>query len=170
MLRALYLKYKKSTGHFMKFMAVGVINFFVDYGVFFLLTNVFAMMIAPANIISYTCGVINSFLLNRHWTFKIRHSFFSTHFLKFIFVNLISLGFNTLAVWILVKLYSFNAGLFGMENFFAKLIATVFSFTVNFAGNKLLVFSEEQEEANIGSKITPKKPICNKNKMDKYNK
>ena len=142
MLRALSKKHKRNIGYFLKFQVVGIINFFVDYGVFFLLTSVLSMMTALANIISYSCGIINSFLWNRYWTFKIRHSFFSLHFLKFVFVNLISLGVNTVAVWILVELYAFNAGLFGMENFFAKLIATVFSFTVNFAGNKLLVFSE----------------------------
>ena len=51
------------------------------------------------------------------------------------FVNLVSLGVNTLAVYILGELY-------GLPNFWAKLIATAFSFIVNFAGNKLLVFRE----------------------------
>jgi putative flippase GtrA len=58
----------------------------------------------------------------------------SADFMKFIFVNLVSLGVNTLAVHILGDLY-------GLPNIIAKLIATVFSFTVNFAGNKLLVFN-----------------------------
>jgi len=105
---------------------------------------VFGMLLAPANVISYTCGVINSFLLNRYWTFKIKHKFVSTHFVKFVFVNLVSLGVNTLAVWVLVEMYGFTLGIFGIENFYAKLIATVFSFTVNFAGNKLLVFREDK--------------------------
>jgi putative flippase GtrA len=130
-----------------KFQAVSVINFIVDYGAFFVLTAMLGMMTALANVISYTLGIINSFLWNRYWTFRIRHSFISVHFLKFIFVNLISLGVNTLAVWILVELYHFNVGLFGLENFFAKLVATVFSFTVNFAGNKLVVFYDGSEQS-----------------------
>ena len=152
MLKAFLQKHRKHLVHFGKFQVVSCINFVVDYGIFFLLTSVLSMMTAPANIISYTCGIINSFLWNRYWTFKIRHSFLSRHFAKFVFVNLVSLGINTLAVWILVELYQFNVGLLGLENFFAKLIATIFSFTVNFAGNKLLVFPEES--ANGGRDAT----------------
>lgn len=136
MLKGLYQKYKQTIWHFVKFVIVGAINFFVDIGVLALLNQVLGMWLIPANIISYTCGVINSFLLNRYWTFKIRHSFFSVHFAKFVFINLISLGINTLAVAVLKDLYHFDLTI-------AKLIATVFSFTVNFAGNKLLVFKDD---------------------------
>lgn len=145
-------KNKRIAGQFGKFMAVGVVNFLVDFGVFKLLSVVFGVPVVISNIISYTCGVINSFLVNRYWTFKIKHKFVSVHFLKFVFVNLISLGVNTLAVWVLVDMYSFNSGLFGIENLYAKLIATVFSFTVNFAGNKLLVFREEKAEKKSSEK------------------
>ena len=143
-MKAFLVKHKKATLQFGKFLVVGAINFLVDFGIFKLLTVVFGMLIVPANIISYTTGVLNSFLLNRYWTFRIKHKFVSVHFVKFVFVNLVSLGVNILAVWVLIDLYQFNDGLFGVQNLYAKLIATVFSFTVNFAGNKLLVFRENQ--------------------------
>jgi len=151
--KELFRKYKKSIGHFIKFQAVGVINFFVDYGVLSLLNLVLGWPLVLSNVVSYTCGVVNSFFWNRFWTFKMKLKFFSTYsirlpkrtihpvflsadFMKFIFVNLVSLGVNTLAVYILGDLY-------GLPNIIAKLIATVFSFTVNFAGNKLLVFKDK---------------------------
>ena len=140
----LWNKNRKNAGQFGKFMVVGVINFLVDFGIFKLLSVVFGVPVVISNIVSYTCGVLNSFFINRYWTFKIKHKFISIHFVKFVFVNLISLGVNTLAIWVLVSLYHFNSGLFGIENMYAKLIATVFSFTVNFAGNKLLVFREDK--------------------------
>ncbi|MBT3318526.1 MAG: GtrA family protein [Clostridia bacterium] len=143
-MRAFFIKHKKSTLQFGKFIVVGAINFLVDFGIFKLLTVVFGMLVAPANVISYTSGVVNSFLLNRYWTFKIKHKFVSVHFVKFVFVNLVSLGVNTLAVWVLVELYRFSDGFFGVQNLYAKLIATVFSFTVNFAGNKFLVFKDDK--------------------------
>ena len=153
MLKKLYQKNKTGILHFAKFQVVGVINFFVDYGVLSLLNLALGVPVVIANTISYSCGVINSFVLNRYWTFKIRHRFFSVytvrlgeraihirffsvHFLRFIFVNLISLGVNTLAVYILADLYS-------LPNIAAKIIAAAFSFTINFAGNKLLVFRAE---------------------------
>lgn len=144
----------------LKFMVVGVANFCVDAGIGYLLNQVLGVPIVIANTISYTCGVINSFLLNMFWTFKIRlrffHKydikpgrvfkkgfriwFFSVPFLKFIFVNLVSLGVNTLAMYILVDLYK-------IIYIVSKLLATVFSFTVNFAGSKILVFKAEKPEA-----------------------
>ncbi len=158
MLKEVFKNNKKNIGHFVKFLCVGIVNFLVDYGVLTLLNSVFGCPLVLSNIISYTCGVTNSFLLNRYWTFKKKLKFFSAYsinlgrrvdkartihpvflsvdFIKFLFVNLVSLGVNTLAVYILGDLY-------GLPNIIAKLIATVFSFTVNFAGNKLLVFRDE---------------------------
>lgn len=152
-MKELFQKYKKGIVHFIKFQAVGVINFFVDYGVLSLLNLVLGWPLVLSNVISYTCGVVNSFVWNRYWTFKMKLKFTSVYsirlskrtihpvflsadFMKFIFVNLVSLGVNTLAVYILGDLY-------GLPNIIAKLIATVFSFTVNFAGNKLLVFKDK---------------------------
>ncbi len=148
----LYQKYKKSIFHFIKFMAVGVVNFLVDLGVLTLLHSVIGIPVVPSNIVSYSCGVVNSYILNRYWTFKIKLKFFAVYtlksgasihflsaaFLKFIFVNLISLGVNTLAMYILVDLYSLNPTL-------SKVAATAFSFVVNFAGSKLLVFRESDD-------------------------
>lgn len=135
-IKELYQKYKKGFWHFVKFQCVGVVNFFVDLGVFTLLHTVIGVNAVPSNIVSYSCGVINSFVLNRYWTFKVKLKFFSLDFLKFIFVNLVSLGVNTLAIYILVDLYNLNPTL-------SKVIATAFSFTINFAGNKLLVFRDK---------------------------
>ncbi len=157
-MRKLYHKYRKNFWHFVKFICVGALNFAVDFGILSLLNVVLGWPLVISNVISYTCGVVNSFIFNRFWTFKMKLRFFtkytvtrslrgdaqsrtrriwflSTDFLKFVFVNLVSLGVNTLAVYILGELY-------GLPNFWAKLIATAFSFIVNFAGNKLLVFRE----------------------------
>lgn len=140
-------------------MAVGVINFCVDAGIGYLLNQVLGVPIVLANSVSYSCGVINSFVLNMFWTFKIRLTFFqkyyikpgrifrkglrfgflSVAFIKFIFVNLVSLGINTLTMYILVDLY-------GIDYLPSKILATAFSFVVNFAGSKLLVFREEDRK------------------------
>ncbi len=152
-MKELYHKYKKGFWHFVKFQCVGVLNFLVDFGVLTLLNVVVGWPLVVSNIISYTCGVVNSFVFNRFWTFKMKLKFFTAYtvvtssrtirlwflsvdFMKFVFVNLISLGVNTLAVYILGDLYD-------LPNIWAKLVATAFSFTVNFAGNKLLVFREQ---------------------------
>lgn len=159
----LFSKHKKSIFHFLKFTVVGIVNFGVDFGILTLLSKGLGFPVPLANTISYSCGVINSFLLNKYWTFKInlkffsvytikpgkvfkkgaRIKFFSPHFIKFIFVNILSLGINTLTMYILVDLYRLNV----FNNIIAKAIATLFSFVVNFAGNKLLVFREDSRAA-----------------------
>ena len=164
-------KQKKHIVHFIKFAVVGTTNFCLDFLILTLLSKgltwpfVFHGLGWPvviANTISYTCGIINSFILNRYWTFQIKLKFFSTYtvkpgsvftngarirffsvpFLKFIFVNLVSLGVNTLTMFILVDLY-------GLDNLPAKIIAAGISFIVNFAGSKLLVFREDGQAQNM---------------------
>ncbi len=160
-MKEIYQKYKKGFWHFVKFQCVGVVNFIVDYGVLTLLNTVLGWPVGIANTISYSCGIVNSFLLNRYWTFKIRLKFFSDYslgigqkklrikflskdFMKFIAINVLGWGVNTLTMIILVNGYSLTAKSLGLfENFIPKLIATVFSFTINFAGSKLLVFKED---------------------------
>jgi len=121
---------------FIKFMLVGVLNFLVDLGILLLLNKVLGLYSVYANIISYSCGVINSYFFNRMWTFKTRLKYLSKDFLKFIFVNILSLGVSTLAIYILVERFM-------MPLWIGKVISTFFSFTVNFAGNKLLVFKDK---------------------------
>jgi putative flippase GtrA len=160
-MKGLYQKYKKGFWHFVKFQCVGVVNFVVDFGVLTLLNGVLGWPVGISNTISYSCGIVNSFLLNRYWTFKIRLKFFSEYtlnigqrkvrlkflsvdFMKFIAINVLGWGVNTLTMIILVNGYSLTAkGLGLFENFVPKLIATAFSFTINFAGSKLLVFRED---------------------------
>lgn len=117
---------------------VGCLNFLVDLGVFLFLNEVVGLYSVYANIISYSCGVINSYFFNRMWTFKTKLKYLSIDFLKFIFVNLLSLGVSTLAVYILVERFMIAAWL-------GKVLSTFFSFTVNFAGNKLLVFKDKKK-------------------------
>jgi putative flippase GtrA len=148
-IKALYQKYRKGFWHFVKFQCVGVVNFFVDLGVFTLLHTVIGFYAVPSNIVSYSCGIVNSFILNRYWTFKIKLKFFSIDFLKFLLVNLVSLGINTLAIYVLVDLYNLDPTL-------SKVIATAFSFTVNFAGNKLLVFREDKQKKQAEPVEEPK--------------
>jgi putative flippase GtrA len=54
----------------LKFGVVGVSNTAVDFILYVLLTTSFSLWPVVSNIASYTGGVINSFVLNRVWTFS----------------------------------------------------------------------------------------------------
>lgn len=124
------IKSKNGLVQFIKFNLVGVVNTLVDFAVFTLLTflGVYYMV---AQVISYSCGVVNSFIMNKYWTFGVKSTPQGLEVIKFIIVNIISLGVS------LAILYPLKPHL-GV--FYAKIIATIFSMTVNFIGNKLWVF------------------------------
>lgn len=116
-----------------KFSLVGVLNTGIDFGVFMLLVRVVMIDSIISNVISYSCGVINSYFFNRAWTFKVKRKLGFAEFIKFAIVNLISLGISTLV------LYYFE-DVIGIHVYLSKLIAILFSMAVNFIGSKLMVF------------------------------
>jgi len=118
-----------------KFGLVGLLNTAVDFGVFAFLTVVFRLDSIISHVISYSCGVINSFYFNRIWTFQKKGGGYSVEFIKFLIVNLISLGTSTLVLNSLET----QAGL---SPYIAKIGAVICSMAINFAGSKFVVFKD----------------------------
>ena len=116
---------------FLKFCLVGVVNTGVDFTVFTVLTNL-GVLLLVAQSISYTCGVLNSFLLNRIWTFRggVQSA---RSFLRFLVLNL-----GTLAVTYGLLIYFHNHFVWSL--LVSKLLATGVSLVINFTGSRLLVF------------------------------
>lgn len=116
---------------FLKFCLVGAVNTGVDFTVFTLLSH-WGVLLLVAQAISYTCGVLNSFLLNRTWTFRGRmHS--PSPFFRFAVLNL---GTLIITYGLLVYLHNHFFG----SILVSKLLATGVSLVLNFAGSRLLVF------------------------------
>jgi len=83
-----------------KFALVGVANTLLDLAIFALLVNFAEWVPARANIVSYGCGLLNSFMLNRQWTFAYKGGRSpAVQFARFALVNLGALGLSTLVVW-----------------------------------------------------------------------
>lgn len=66
-----------------KYGLVGVINTFITGIIMLTLMNVFSVSLRLSNIIGYAAGFINSFILNKTWTFKAGQSSTLQQFLKF---------------------------------------------------------------------------------------
>jgi putative flippase GtrA len=130
-MKQLFARHHHSIGEFIKFTFVGVLNTGVDVAIFFLLTWLGIQYVA-AQIVSYSCGAANSYLLNKFWTFRACGLSYS-EIVRFVVVNLASLG---ISVAVLSLLHD-RAG-FGLAA--AKGIATVCALMANFLGNKLWVF------------------------------
>lgn len=129
---SLYRKYVS----LIRFGIVGVINTGVDFGVFTLYSTVFAGDPLIGQVLGYSAGFANSFIMNKLWTFESNKSKISTRIqlLKFAAVNLISLCLS-LAVLSLLN------GYLGMNKYFAKVIATGVTQIVNYIGYKIWVFN-----------------------------
>jgi len=108
-------------------------NTAVDFGVFMILNRYLGLVYAMSQVISYSCGMVNSYFLNKFWTFQKREGFTAIEVTKFILVNLSSLGISLLVLYILQSKWSW-------EVLPSKVLATGFSVGVNFLGNKFWVF------------------------------
>lgn len=123
---------------FLKFNAVGLLNTAVDYLVFALLTQAFNLADTPAKLISYSCGILNSYVLNSAWTFKLERKRTLAEVLGFILVNVISLGAALIVLYLCRELLNIE------EALFRNLLATPVSMLINFFGNKLFVFRSKE--------------------------
>lgn len=130
-MRQLLARHHHSIGEFVKFALVGVLNTGIDVAAFFLLTWMGVPYVA-AQVVSYSSGAANSYLLNKLWTFRSCGLSYA-EIVRFVIVNLVSLGISVVS---LTFLYD-TAGL-GLAS--AKGGATVCALAANFLGNKLWVF------------------------------
>lgn len=121
---------------FIKFNAVGLINTAVDFAVYELLI-LLGLHYVPAQILSYICGMANSYLLNSRWTFRDKND--STgRIAAFIAVNLVALGVSIGVQTLVLHLISPSETV-------AKLISLPFSLGVNFIGNRLFIFNKKDQ-------------------------
>jgi len=117
-----------------KFAIVGLMNTGIDLGLYFLLTN-HVTALAEASVlakgISYAAGVVNSYLWNRSWTFKVEEGSWRT-FVPFALTSLIGLTVNAAVLW--------AALLLSVPETLALLIATGSALIWNFFISKRWIF------------------------------
>ncbi|BCP53933.1 putative membrane protein YngA [Kaistia sp. 32K] len=112
----------------LRFAAVGVVTTLLDIAVFTGLTAAGAPP-APANLVSYSCGIVVSYTLNRSWTFEVGHS--PMQALKFGASTLTGLLISTVLVAALATL---------MPAPFAKVLSVPVVFCWNYFTARLWVF------------------------------
>lgn len=125
---------KKLLGfRFVRFCVTGGLNTLVDFVVFFLLTSSLNWPVIPSQVLSYSAGILNSYCINRRWTFQTRNRFFSREMLLFIGVNLAVLGVSVLSMWVLTSRI-------GLGVLLSKLCTTALTMVLGFILNRLVVF------------------------------
>ncbi len=122
-------------GHpFARFLVVGCANFVVSFAAFYASYQHLPLLDssgrgAVANVLAYCAGLVNSFILNRLWTFRAEGRV-AVHALKFGLLNAATLvgstaivlvlvdraGLPPLAVWLPLTLAILAAHYFGMKH------------------------------------------------------
>ena len=115
------------------FGSVGIVNSLIDYVIFIVLTTI---GISPliANVISFSCGATNSYLINRSVTFRVSANHSLPTIIRFMGVTMIGLAISQLTLWAGIKA-DLNAAQ-------SKVISIVATFLISFTLTKLFVFEE----------------------------
>lgn len=123
---------------FLKFSIVGGLNTLISLCIFYILNKVLGINHLVGSAIGYICGMLNSYILNKKWTFKDSNGRTLLQLVKFSLVNVISLGVNLFAMHILVHSLS-------LDTMISQIFATGFSTISNYMGSKIFVFHYPKE-------------------------
>src|SRR5438477_13025096 len=124
---------------FVKFGIVGVSNTLLTFAVYTLLLKVFGVWYLAASAIGFAVGTINSFLLNRRWTFR-GHVGDALTPVRWMIVQCTGLGINLG----LLYLFAHNARL---DKLLAQVLATAVVTVSTFAANRAWTFRSAQPVA-----------------------
>ncbi len=134
---------------FSKFIIVGGVNTGIDVVILRILVGVTGIVggggIVVLNAISFSVAVVNSYFMNKLWTFedKTRTEKEPFKFSQFFIVSLIGISINSGVVYVIT---TFTQPILGISEanwvVVAKLFATGFSLVWNFIGYKLFVFKK----------------------------
>ncbi|MBI5017576.1 MAG: GtrA family protein [Deltaproteobacteria bacterium] len=128
---ARWARVRDSVRELVTFATVGVLNTGVDVAVFFGLTSL-GVPYLGAQVVSYSCGAGNSYVLNKFWTFRTGGLSWG-EMLRFTAANLASLGISLACLRTL-----HGSGGTGLA--VAKIGATGCALAANFLASKLWVF------------------------------
>ncbi len=130
------IKDKNEYIRIIKYAMVGVVNTLIDWGVYFVMTTFLSADPVLANVVGYATGTLASFMGNKFFTFKAKNTKTGVEFLKFIVVNLLSLGASTLALSLLISSLEIN-------KYIAKIISSFVSMAINYIGSRFFVFDKK---------------------------
>ena len=118
---------------FLKFGIVGVVGIFIDFFFTWLCKEKLHFNKYVANSTGFTIAVINNFLLNRYWTFKLNHQTFSDQFFQFAAICILGLIINNILLYFLNRYIKWNF-------YLLKLLVIGIVFFWNFFMNKMITF------------------------------
>jgi putative flippase GtrA len=126
------------------FGLVGVSNTLIDIGVTtilsWLLSATSGFLLGAVNVVGFSAAVVNSYILNKRWTFKHETKTTRGEFTKFFLISLGGLVINTTVVVYGERLLLELLEIPVLRVLISKVLATIFTLGWNYVGYKLFVF------------------------------
>ena len=121
---------------FLRYGIVGCTGLIVDMGIFYMLHEMFEVNYIITNIISSTFGVINNFILNSLFTFKVKDKLFQ-RFVSFYLIALVGMALSSGLLVLMIDGFK-------MESMISKMISVLIVAVIQYFLNKKLTFSEHR--------------------------
>lgn len=119
----------------LKFCVTGGLNTVIDLAVTIVLNSLLHVNINLAKPIGYICGMVNSFVMNKKWTFKTKDSATKKELVKFVLVNVCMLGLSLLLINIFKSTLQIGDA-------FANILSTGIVMVINFLVSNFWVFKK----------------------------
>lgn len=117
---------KKLIEQILKFGLVGILAFFIDYGLMIFCTEVLDIYYLWSSLISFTVSVIFNYIMSVKWVFNVDNGKTQTqNFAFFITFSVIGLGLNQLFMWLGVDKIGIN---YMIVKLFATGVVMVFNY------------------------------------------
>lgn len=120
--------------NFVKYGVIGISGVFLDFVVFFLLTNFTPIYYIAVNFVSVSIGIINNFVLNICFNFKTKNKIVN-RFLSFYAIGMVGLLISSVLLYLLVEWWNMNKLL-------SKLLVIVFVVAIQYSLNKKYSFNK----------------------------
>jgi len=126
---------------FLRYGIVGCTGLIVDMGIFYVLHEILGVNYVITNIISSTFGVINNFILNSLFTFKVKNKLFR-RFVSFYLIALVGMALSSGLLVLMIDGFK-------MDSMIAKMISVLIVAVLQYFFNKKLTFSENRILSNF---------------------
>lgn len=137
-IKLLWIKYKE----IISYLFFGFVTTVVNYGVFALCGHVFHLDVVYSNAIAWVVAVIVAYVTNKLWVFDSKKHDFKTiakEFAEFVVARLITLGIETVLLWIFVDKL-------GVNDLIMKIITNIIVVILNYIFSKFIIFRKKKKE------------------------
>src|SRR5659263_683614 len=150
MMKSLFVRLLNSS--FVKYALVGVVGLVVDMGLFYVFYEILHINYIVSNLISSSLAVVNNFILNSIFTFKVKNKLFY-RFISFFSIALAGMALSSGMLAVMIDGMHLNSMV-------SKAISVFFVALIQYFVNKKLTFSERNIFSLISHYFKKRRLLC----------